>query len=317
MNSDALKIALEAALQEASRFVGATSPNPPVGAAGVNAAGLILSVKAHERAGTAHAEARVIADLGERGILDQLHTLVVTLEPCNHLGRTPPCTEAILKSPTRRVVFGVPDPNPRVAGGGEKRLIAAGIEVVKLNDPACAELLAPFSKWVRTGIPFVTVKRAISSGSIAKRASGSMIPPAGQKTFTSPDSLRFAHELRRRADAILTGSGTWLADSPLFTVRHVPDHPGKTRWLVVLDRRKRIPEESLKIAENRGFRIHQAASFEEALHRLGQLGVLEVLIEAGPLLSDSVLQSGFWDRDVVITHEPSGPDQIDIKRRAP
>src|SRR5690242_4516246 len=102
--------AFHSAIRKAEQFVGATSPNPPVGAVAVDAQGGILSVQAHEQAGTGHAEAKVIEDLRARGLLGQVDTLFVTLEPCNHHGRTPPCTEAILASGIGKVIYGVKDP---------------------------------------------------------------------------------------------------------------------------------------------------------------------------------------------------------------
>ena len=282
-------LAFQAAIQKAQQFVGATAPNPPVGAVAVDRHGRILSVQAHERAGTGHAEAKVIADLRERGLLAEVDTLFITLEPCNHHGRTPPCTEAILASAIRKVVYGVKDPNPRVAGQGALRLQAAGIDVSECADPelrkACEELIRPFAHWATTGLPWVVVKTALTADS-------SMIPPPGQKTFTSPESLRLAHELRRRADAILTGSGTVLADRPEFTVRLVPDHPLvasglKKRRLVVMDRRGRTPAEWIRQAESRGFEVLIRTDLQDTLKELGKMGVLEVLVEAGPELSSA------------------------------
>src|SRR6185437_12882141 len=240
----AIQSAFEQALELAGRYAGATSPNPCVGAAALDSQGRILSLRAHERAGEPHAEARVIAELAQAKPVPDTRpeTLVVTLEPCNHQGRTGPCTDAIIRSGFRRVIYGAKDPNPRVAGGGAAKLLAAGIEVLgpeSFADSAiperCRELIRSFAHWSTSGLPWVTVKTALNQ-------EGSMIPPKGQKTFTSADSLKLAHELRKRADAILTGSGTVLADQPEFTVRHVPDHPGKVRWVAILDRRGRTPE---------------------------------------------------------------------------
>jgi diaminohydroxyphosphoribosylaminopyrimidine deaminase / 5-amino-6-(5-phosphoribosylamino)uracil reductase len=317
------RAAVQAALAEASRFRGATSPNPPVGACAIDASGQILSVRAHERAGTAHAEANVLAELEERGLTHRIHLLFITLEPCNHQGRTPPCTAAILKAAktakSLRVVYGVPDLNPKVAGGGAefiKNSGQAGVsiwsleEVLPQNDPLlleCQGLVAPFSKWARTGLPWVTVKTAWNTN-------GSMIPAAGTRTFTSPSSLKLAHELRRRADAILTGSGTVLADSPELTVRHVPDHPGKRRLLTVLDRRGRVSKDWLESREKQGFELlayPPEADFNEFLRILGHRGVLELLVEAGPSVSASILTQGLWDEQVRIEVLSNGqPDLV-------
>lgn len=286
--------AMELALAKAKLFLGATAPNPPVGAAGIDLDGNILAVHAHEKAGEAHAEVNVIRAFAASDILNELDTLVVTLEPCNHHGRTGPCTEAILAAGVKRVVFGTRDPNPKVAGGGAEKLRANGVEVIEgVLATECEELIRGFANVARTGLPWVTVKRAL-------RHDGSMLPPAGRKTFTSPAGLRYAHELRRRADAIVTGSGTVLADNPLFNVRHVEDHAGKRRKLVVLDRRGRVTEEWKLAAEARGFDIIQSADFRTALAELGRAGVLEVLVEAGPELSSAILESGLWNELVDI-----------------
>ena len=181
-----------------------------------------------------------------QNLLDQVHTLCVTLEPCNHQGRTPPCTEAIIESGIRHVAVGTRDPNPHVKGGGIERLQQAGVDVVcGVNEEECKQLIAPFAYSVQTGKPWITIKRAFD-------AKGSPIPPPGQKTFTSPESLKLAHQLRKKSDAIMAGSGTILVDDPLFTVRYVPDHENKRRRLAIIDRRRRVPQNYLAEAAGRG-----------------------------------------------------------------
>jgi diaminohydroxyphosphoribosylaminopyrimidine deaminase/5-amino-6-(5-phosphoribosylamino)uracil reductase len=323
---DAVVFGFRAALDEATRFVGATAPNPPVGAAALDSRGRLLGVRAHERAGATHAEAALLEALRARGELGALDTLLVTLEPCNHQGRTPPCTLAILEaareSGLRRIIYGQRDPNPKVAGGGVEFLASygpghgRGLEIralasfggTELLERDCRRLLAPFACWTTTGRPWVTVKTA-------RLEDGCRIPPPGQKTFTSAESLVLAHRLRKRSDAILTGSGTILADQPEFTVRHVPDHPGKHRWLVILDRRQRVPASYLKQAEDRGLIPIIASDPLGALEELGKLGALEVLVEAGPSLSDALLSDNrcLWNEHVVITL--GNPDSVEIRTR--
>ena len=303
------------AIAAATDYAGATAPNPPVGCVLLDAAGEILAVEAHRRAGDLHAEARAIAACRAAGSVERIHSVVVTLEPCNHHGRTPPCTDAILSTPASHVWIVGGDPNPRVAGGGAARLAAAGLSVGFLADldhpdaPRLAaeakRLIAPFVKWSTTGRPFVTVKQALDD-------TGSMIPPPGRKTFTSETSLTLAHRLRRRADAILTSAGTILADDPEFTVRRVPDHPDKRRLLAILDRRGRVPADYLTAAAQRGLRPLIFADLDEALARLGAEGVHEVLVEAGPTLTAAVLAAGLWDEHVVIAK--GDPDRITILR---
>ncbi len=302
-----LEEALLLAIHKAEEYHGATAPNPPVGAVCLSVEGEVLALCAHEKAGTPHAEAKAITECVERGIANKVHTVVVTLEPCNHFGRTPPCTEAIIRLAAegnlKRVAFGVSDPNPKVTGRGADRLKSEGLEVIDMAHPKAKELIAPFKHWITTGAPWVTLKRAFD-------ARGSMIPPVGTKTFSSPEALKFAHELRKQADAILTGSGTVLADLPEFTVRHVKDHPQKTRWLIVLDKRGRVPTSWISEREANGFKYHRSSTPEEALQFLGERGVMEVLVEAGPQVAEYFLSHNLWNKDVIIT-----PTGIEVAHR--
>jgi len=295
--------AFRQALQCAAQFCGATSPNPPVGCVILDRHGNLLAKAAHQKAGDLHAEALAIDHCRKSGVAERIHTVIVTLEPCNHTGRTPPCTEAILGTLAQAVWIGTRDPNTEVCGKGADRLAANGLHVgfiSQLDDPDAAllaqaanRLIAPFAKQARTGLPWVTIKQAVNRA-------GSMIPEVGKKTFTSQRSLTFAHQLRKRADAIVTGSGTILADRPEFTVRHVVDFEGRCRHLVILDRRGRTPDSYLTDADKAGFQARIDTSLGDALKRLGQAGVLEVLIEAGPTLLDRVLASKHWDEHITI-----------------
>ncbi|RYZ72596.1 MAG: bifunctional diaminohydroxyphosphoribosylaminopyrimidine deaminase/5-amino-6-(5-phosphoribosylamino)uracil reductase RibD [Proteobacteria bacterium] len=300
---DAMKLALQAARE----FEGATAPNPPVGAVVLDSEGNLLAQAAHERAGTAHAEKKALDYCREKGTIQLARTLVVTLEPCNHQGKTPPCTDAILRTSIKRVIYGAADPNP-LASGGASRLRNSGLDVITgIESDACQELITPFAYRFKMKRPYLTLKTA-------HLPNGSMIPPEGTKTFTSPSSLRFAHILRKKSDAIITGSGTVLADLPLFTVRHVPDHPGKRRTLVVLDRRERIDAEWKKRAQELGFETLFPDSVEKALHELFKQGCLEALVEAGPTLTRSFLSLGYWDRHFKIIQTDTGnPEEIRVE----
>jgi diaminohydroxyphosphoribosylaminopyrimidine deaminase/5-amino-6-(5-phosphoribosylamino)uracil reductase len=308
------------ALARAGAFAGATSPNPPVGCAILDEAGELLACDAHTRSGESHAEGRALRTCHQKGLVHRIHTVVVTLEPCNHFGQTPPCTEAILATPAKMVVIGVADPNPRVAGGGSARLRAAGLKILFLENvnhsiaanlaTASARLIAPFAKWARTGRPWLTVKQALDER-------GLMVPPLGGKTFTSEASLDLAHHLRRRADSIITGSGTILADAPEFTVRRVPDHPGKRRPLAIIDRRRRTPRAYLEAATARGFDPFLAVDVVSAQTRLGELGCLEALVEAGPMLTEHLHVSELWDEWVTIRKSVTVgiPDAVSVRSR--
>lgn len=297
---------LAASLARAYR--GATAPNPVVGAVCLDEAGEVLSYGAHQKAGGPHAEIHAIEMAKQAGVLEKIHTLVLTLEPCCHTGNTPPCTDAILATGLKRIVIGSLDPNPKVSGRSVALLKSKGLEILigTLNPECqreCDDLIAPFTKWITTGLPFVTLKIALKydfdlgqSGLLDQ----AMRNDPGQKTFTSPEARRFVHELRKQSDAIVTGSGTVLADRPLFTVRHTVDHPGKNRHLVIMDRRKRVPDSELLRFTSLGFQAIRAIDLFDAYRFLGTQGVLEVLVEAGPGLSRFAIESKAWDRLIKI-----------------
>ena len=242
----------------------------------------------------------------------------MTLEPCNHTGRTPPCTEAILQTPIQRVILGCRDPNLHVKGGGAERLREAGITVIEgVLQAQCAELIRGFRHWILTGRPWVTVK--IARQNSTDDLSRAMIPPPGIKTFTSAKSLRLAHLLRKQADVILTGSGTILSDQPEFTVRHVADHvpdPSKRRLLAILDRRHRVPREYLESARKRGLDVLTDQTLDTVFEELGRRGLHEVLVEAGPTLTQEILARNLWDEQVIITRGCSTEDDVKIVYRA-
>jgi diaminohydroxyphosphoribosylaminopyrimidine deaminase / 5-amino-6-(5-phosphoribosylamino)uracil reductase len=293
-------------LEKAYSFFGSTSPNPPVGALVTDKSGEVLAIGAHERAGELHAEAKVIEQLRQTGQINKAHTLYVTLEPCNHTGRTPPCAGAILSTPIRQVYMGVKDPNGKATGGAEfLRENGIHAEFVESRKKECEALIAPFTKWIRMGIPYVVLKTAHRSGSGIGFTPESMAPPKGVKTFTSHESLRRVHEWRRGSDAILTTASTINIDQPEFTVRHLEDFPGKKRFLSIFDRKNEVDESYFDLAHSRGFIPHRASSLLEELRFLGSQGVHQVLIEAGPRFSRMVFDSNLWDEHIqVIQGEP-------------
>jgi diaminohydroxyphosphoribosylaminopyrimidine deaminase/5-amino-6-(5-phosphoribosylamino)uracil reductase len=208
---------------------GDPSPNPHVGS--VIADGeQITSEGFHETAGHDHAEIMALKAAGDaaRG-----KSLYVTLEPCNHDGRTPPCVDAILAAGIRRVVIGTRDPNPRVSGGGLERLRAAGVEVVEnVLEAQAKELIKPWAQFITQGTSYLTLKLALSlDGRIATRSGAS-------KWITCPESRLRVQALRAQHDAVMVGVNTVLTDNPRLTVRDVP---GRSPARVIVDSKLRVP----------------------------------------------------------------------------
>ncbi len=222
------------ALHEARKGLGRTSPNPCVGAVVVHGS-VVIARGYHKKAGTPHAEVHA---LRRAGVLAHDATLYVTLEPCNHTGRTPPCTQAILASGIKRVVVGMEDPNPLVHGSGIKYLQSQGLEVVSgVLAAECRALNRPFIKYITQGLPWVVMKAGMSlDGRITyqKNHSGWM---------TGPASSRKVHRLRDRVDAILVGAATVRIDDPALTTR-LPDRRGRDPLRVILDTHLSIPASS-------------------------------------------------------------------------
>jgi diaminohydroxyphosphoribosylaminopyrimidine deaminase/5-amino-6-(5-phosphoribosylamino)uracil reductase len=299
------------ALSEA-RF-GRPSPNPNVGAV-VAKGDQIVAVGHHERAGAEHAEVVALRAAAEKS---SGATLYVTLEPCNHQGRTAPCTDAIVKSGVTRVVVGCRDPNPQVEGGGIERLQQAGIEVVLgVRNAEARAMIEPWVKHVTTGLPYTTIKLASSlDGRIATRTKAS-------KWITGPEARAKVHELRAATDAVMVGVGTVLADDPLLTVRDV-EGPNPVR--VVVDSNLRIsagaklvlgasevptwilttpeaPEPAERALVACGVDVIRVTRSNEgrvdiqsALRALAQRGVVTLMLEGGAELTGSVLAARLAD----------------------
>jgi diaminohydroxyphosphoribosylaminopyrimidine deaminase/5-amino-6-(5-phosphoribosylamino)uracil reductase len=216
-NDDAaLEPAMRRALRLAWRGRGWVEPNPMVGALLLRD-GCVIGQGFHRRFGGPHAEVEALADCARRGHDPRGATLVVTLEPCCHHGKTPPCTEAVIQAGVSRVVAAMVDPFPRVAGGGLQRLRDAGVAVsVGLCEEHARRLNAPFIHRVVTGMPWVIAKWAQTlDGKIADRHGVS-------KWISNERSRRLVHHLRARVDAVMVGIGTVLADDPRLTARDVP-----------------------------------------------------------------------------------------------
>jgi diaminohydroxyphosphoribosylaminopyrimidine deaminase / 5-amino-6-(5-phosphoribosylamino)uracil reductase len=293
---------------------GDPSPNPHVGSVVATAAGEVLGEGFHESTGLDHAE---VAALKAAGAQARGQTLYVTLEPCNHQGRTPPCVDAILTAGIKRVVIGCPDPNPRVTGGGIERLRASGVEVVEgMLQAEAQNLIKGWSKFITTGQSYLTLKLAISlDGRIATRTGAS-------KWITGPESRLRVQTLRAAHDAVMVGVNTVLADNPRLTVR---DIPGRSPVRVIVDSKLRLPttaqvvqtatqvptcvvttqaapkaqEEALQAFGVRVIRVPPTAEGRcepsVMLRELAAREVVNVMCEGGSELGGSLLASGLAD----------------------
>jgi diaminohydroxyphosphoribosylaminopyrimidine deaminase/5-amino-6-(5-phosphoribosylamino)uracil reductase len=306
---------MKKALRQAALGAGMTSPNPLVGAVIVNQ-GAIVGEGYHQVLGGPHAEVNAIGAAGAAALGG---TLYVTLEPCNHHGLTPPCTNAIVDAGIARVVFGMRDPNPDVAGRGCENLKAAGIEVVGGTlEPECRALNQSFIKYVTTGLPYVILKAAATlDGFIATSAGDS-------KWITGGLSRQFAHGLRSLADGILVGVGTVWADDPLLTARSLRKKNLRQPVRIVLDSRLKIPldsqlvrtastspvwtvcgqdasakkEQTLRNAGIQVLRVTCGSSDIDLVSLLKELGrrrICSLLVEGGGRVLGSFLQSGLAD----------------------
>lgn len=305
------------ALQQARKGLGRTSPNPAVGAVIVRD-GRVVASGFHRRAGAPHAEVEALRDL--EGPARPGDTLYVTLEPCNHTGRTPPCTRAILKSGIGSVVVGMKDPNPDVTGGGCAFLESRGVEVrTGVLEEDCRRLNEAFIKHVTTGRPFVTAKTAATLDGWTATGTGH------SRWVTNEKSRRFVHRLRDRSDAVLVGVGTVIADDPSLTTR-LNGGKGRDPIRVVADTRFRVPADArifhlksdsetlVAVSEELPVsRVEEAPEFQgvttvrcpasrhgldlSALLRiLGERGIQSLLVEGGAGIMGSMIRERLIDK---------------------
>lgn len=300
------------AVQLARKGVGKTSPNPAVGCVIVSG-GAVTGEGWHRKAGTPHAEVNALRQAGEDAKGADLY---VTLEPCSHFGKTPPCADAVIAAGVSRVFVGMVDPNPLVSGRGIERLRSSGIEVVTgLLEGECRALNQPFIKQVTTGLPFVTMKSAMTLDGRTATHSGD------SKWITSERSRRFVHRLRASVDAVMTGSGTLLADDPQLTVRMAK---GKNPVRIVVDSALKTPVDSRLMSEAekipviiatissdpakitaltaRGAEVMTCSAKDggvdltDLLARLGARGIQSLLLEGGERLCAAMLRQRLIDR---------------------
>jgi diaminohydroxyphosphoribosylaminopyrimidine deaminase/5-amino-6-(5-phosphoribosylamino)uracil reductase len=295
------------ALELAEQGRGQVSPNPPVGCVLAND-GVIIAEGWHDHLGDLHAEQAAIADAEKRGVATEGSVAYVTLEPCNHFGRTPPCTQALLWAGVGEVIIAARDPNPTVRGEGVQVLLDAGIDVREglLQSDAQTQMQA-FMHWCEFKRPLVTLKAAMDSNGVVD----------GKKSgrFTSNESLDAAHRLRRQCDAILVGVNTIIRDNPTLNIRRVPIEKSSQPLRVVLDRNLRIPSDANVLndegetvlvhiqQDERGVALPpgvSGADLNALLDHLGDRGVQELLIEGGPKVWRHFLDESLVDRAIII-----------------
>ncbi|HEU4424563.1 MAG TPA: bifunctional diaminohydroxyphosphoribosylaminopyrimidine deaminase/5-amino-6-(5-phosphoribosylamino)uracil reductase RibD [Pilimelia sp.] len=293
--------AMRRAVALASRGLGTTSPNPVVGCVLLDSAGGLVGEGFHAYAGGPHAEIVALAQAGERA---RGGTALVTLEPCNHTGRTGPCTDALIRAGVARVIYAVPDPSP-VAGGGARQLVAAGIEVV--SGVGAEEAEAGNIAWltaVRRGWPYIIWKYAATLDGRSAAADGTSM------WITSEAARMDVHALRVTVDAVIAGVGTVIADDPRLTARNLRDGSLAIRQplRVVVDSSGRTPAEArvrdgaaptwVATAAAVGAGPDGRVDLPALLTALFERGVRAALLEGGPTLAGSFLAAGLVDKVV-------------------
>ncbi len=281
------------AIELAKKAHGMTNPNPVVGAVIVKN-GNIVGRGYHEKAGLPHAE---ISALRNAGRVARGATLYVTLEPCNHFGRTPPCTDSIITSGIKKVVIGMKDPNPLNNGSGMKKLRKYGIKIISgILEKECESINKPYIKFITTGMPYVTVKVAQSlDGKIATKTGDS-------KWISSEDSRRFVHELRSRVDAVMVGANTVIRDDPALLSK-IPGAKQPAR--IIITGNSKIPpqakifstrERSPVIIVKSGSSNSGKTDLVKLLKLLGRQNIMHILVEGGGELIALLAEKGLIDR---------------------
>jgi diaminohydroxyphosphoribosylaminopyrimidine deaminase/5-amino-6-(5-phosphoribosylamino)uracil reductase len=293
------------ALTLAAKGVGRTSPNPAVGAVVCDHRGRVIATGWHKKAGTDHGE---VAALRKLGFDAKGSTLYVTLEPCAHTGKTPPCTDAVLRSGVRRVVVAMRDPFPLVNGRGIKQLRAAGVRVdVGLFEYEARELNESWLHRLSSGRPFVTLKLAETlDGKIATRTGDS-------RWVSSSEARALVHQMRDRNDAVLVGAQTVVADNPQLTTRGV--RGGRDPIRIILDGQLRTPPKAralpaiiltspsanrrrAAVLAQQGATVLTMRNLAEGMRVLAKGGICSILCEGGGETAAALLEAGCVDRVV-------------------
>ena len=301
------------AIELAERGRHRVMPNPLVGCVLVSD-GKVVAEGWHDHIGGLHAEQMAIADAESKGVATRGTTAYVTLEPCNHFGRTPPCTESLLWAGVSKVVIGALDPNPTVRGDGANTLEQTGVEVVTgVLEDECERQMEEFMHWCRERRPLVTLKASTDSKG---RIDGDPSKPAVR--FSSESSLELAQEIRADSMAILVGVGTVIRDDPSLTVRGPDIGPREQPTRVVIDPNNRVPRDCKLMVDGEAPTLliqsseHESSGDEDHVQRivipeeeipvtrildmLGDMGVQSLLVEGGLDTWSRFLDSGLVDR---------------------
>lgn len=319
MASEAELLAMRKALRLAGRGRGATFPNPMVGAVVLDSRGREVGDGFHRKCGEPHAEAVALASASGKA---RGGTMVVTLEPCCHHGRTGPCTEKIIEAGISRVVIAMEDPDPRVCGGGARVLEDAGVDVeTGVLAERAVELNRVYLRYLETGRSWVTLKMALSLDGRIAAADGS------SRWISCEESRRIVHRRRATVGAVMTGGGTVRSDDPELTVRHAPlppsgqpariivtasgDTGSSRKFLAAPGRIVIVVPEKVDVpaaAGKRGVEVWElpkdpdgGADLEELLKRTASEGIGEILCESGPGLATALLVRGLVDSVMFFT----------------
>jgi len=273
--------------------------NPMVGCV-ITRDGKIIAQDYHRQHGKSHAEVNALNQINHQAKDTKLY---VTLEPCSHQGKTPPCTKALIKAGIKKVVVAMPDPNPVVSGRGIKLLKDAGIEVdIGLLQSEAREVNRGFVRRMETGMPFVTTKIAMS-------LDGGTAMNSGESQWITSDAARLdVHKLRSKNQAIMTGSGTIINDNPKMTAR-INDSESKP-LRVIVDSGNKITDQRLNIFssdastlvlnnENSRLLPNGKIDLKLALIKLGEMGINNLLLEAGSGLNGAMLEAGLIDEFII------------------
>jgi diaminohydroxyphosphoribosylaminopyrimidine deaminase / 5-amino-6-(5-phosphoribosylamino)uracil reductase len=312
---------MKEAIRLAAKGLGRTSPNPVVGAVIVRH-GKIIASGYHKKAGLNHAEVEALSMIGGKGRPDD--TLYVTLEPCNHHGKTPPCTEAILRSGIRNIVIGMSDPNPSVEGGGAKYLKKKGVRVTSdVLEMECRRLNESWLKFISTGRPFVIAKSAITMDGWTATSKGH------SKWITNERSRNFVHRLRDGVDGIMAGVGTIIADDPSLTAR-LKNGKGRDPVRIIVDTHLRMPHNAKVLSPDSDSRTiivvgnktsksrfhafergnihiltcaikHGRIDLSRLMDALGKMSIVTLMVEGGSEIMGSMIRECLVDKFYLFT----------------